>query len=74
MGVGFLKNYCSLVLGYASLAFVMDTFPSLLAMAVETSWQAGGAEEMVLSIMAGCVLQVWLVLRCGSWARDLLGG
>ena len=74
MGVGFLRNLCSLVLSYASLAFVMDVFPSLLAMAVETSWQAGGAEEMVLTIAFGCALQVWLVFTCGNWARDLLGG
>ena len=74
MGVGFLKNYCALVLGYASLAFVMDTFPALMVMAVETSWQAGGPEEMLVSVMAGCLVQVWLVAKCGSWARDLLGG
>ena len=74
MGVAFLKNYCALVLGYASLAFVLDTFPALMAMAVETSWQAGGPEEMILTVTVSCVLQVLLVLRCGSWARDLLGG
>ena len=74
MGIGFLRNYCSLILSYASLAFVLDTFPSLMAMAVETSWQAGGVEEMVLTITVSCVLQVFLVLRCGSWARDILGG
>ena len=59
MDVRFLRTYCSLVLGYASLAFAMDAFPSLTAMAVEASWQAGGVKEMVPSIMASCVLQVW---------------
>ena len=51
MDVRFLRTYCSLVLGYASLAFAMDAFPSLTAMAVEASWQAGGVKEMAPSIM-----------------------
>jgi len=35
---------------------------------------SAGAIEMVLSVTVGCVLQLILVLKCGSWARDLLGG
>jgi len=74
MGVGFLRSFCALVLGYASLAFVLELWPTLLAMAVRSSWQAGGTGEMVLSVAVGCVLELILVLKCGSWARDLLGG
>lgn len=74
MGIGFLRNLCSLLLGYAALAFVLDLFPTLLQMAVESSLVAGGAGEMVLSVTAACVLQLVLVLKCGSWARDVLGG
>ena len=74
MGVGFLKNFASLVLGYAALSFTLNLYPTLLQMAVSTSWQAGGAGDMVLSVTAGCILEILLVLKCGSWARDVLGG
>jgi hypothetical protein len=74
MGVGFLKNFASLVLGYAALSFTLNLYPTLLQMAVSTSWQAGGAGDMVLSVTAGCILEIFLVLKCGSWARDVLGG
>jgi hypothetical protein len=73
-GGGFLKNFASLVLGYAALSFTLNLYPTLLQMAVSTSWQAGGAGDMVLSVTAGCILEIFLVLKCGSWARDVLGG
>ena len=74
MGVGFLKNFASLELGYASLAFVLNPCPTLLQMAVATSWQAGGTGEMVLLVTARCAPRVILVLERGSRARDVLGG
>ena len=72
MGIGFLRNLCSLFLGYAALAFVLDLFPTLLQMAVESTFIAGGAGKMVLSVTEACVLQ--LALKCGSWPKDVLGG
>lgn len=74
MGIGYLRNFASLVLGYAALSFVLNLFPTLLHMAVSTSWQAGGTGEMILSVTAACILEIILVVKCGSWARDVLGG
>lgn len=74
MGIGYLRNFAGLVLGYAALAFTLNLFPTLLQMAVATSWQAGGTGEMILSVTAGCILEIFLVVKCGSWARDVLGG
>ena len=74
MGVGFLRNFASLVLGYAALSFVIKLFPTLLYMAIATSWIIGGDSDMLLSITAASVLQVILVVKCGSWAREVLGG
>jgi hypothetical protein len=74
MGVGFLKNFASLVLGYAALSFVLGCYPTLLALAINESFLAGGVSDMVLAVTAGCALQVILVVRCGAWARDVLGG
>ena len=73
-GVGFIKNFASLVLGYAALSFVLGCYPTLLALAINESFLAGGVSDMVLAVTAGCALQVILVVRCGAWARDVLGG
>jgi hypothetical protein len=73
-GVGFLRNFASLVLGYAALSFVLGCYPTLLALAINESAVAGGVSDMVLAVTAGCALQVNLVVRCGAWARDVLGG
>jgi hypothetical protein len=45
-----------------------------LQIAVAGSWQAGGAGDMVLLVTAGCIREIFLVLKCGSWATDVLGG
>ena len=66
MGVGYLRNFASLVLSYASLAFVLNMYPTLLSIAMETSWQAGGVSEMVLSVTAASSLQVLLVTRSAT--------
>jgi hypothetical protein len=29
---------------------------------------------MVPSVTAGCILEIILVVKCGSWVRDVLGG
>ena len=68
MGVGFLKNFASLVLGHAALSFTLNLYPTLLQIAVAGSWQAGGAGDMVLLVTAGCILEIFLVLKCGPWA------
>ena len=49
-------------------------YPTLLQMLVAGSWQAGGAGDMVLLVTAGCIREIFLVLKCGSWATDVLGG
>lgn len=74
MGIGFLRNYASLVLGYAALSFVVKLFPTLLQMAIATSFVMGGDGEMILSITAACILEIILTVKCGSWARDVLEG
>ena len=74
MGIGFLRNFAGLVLGYAALSFVIKLFPTLLQMAIATSFVMGGDGEMLLSITAASALEVILVAKCGSWAREVLGG
>ena len=74
MGVGFLRNYAALVLGYAALSFVVKLFPTLLQMSIATSFVMGGDGEMILSITAACILEIILTVKCGGWARDVLGG
>lgn len=74
MGIGFLRNYAALVLGYAALSFVVKLFPTLLQMSIATSFVMGGDGEMILSITAACILEIILTVKCGSWARDVLGG
>ena len=74
MGVGFLRNYAALVLGYAALSFVVKLFPTLLQMPIATSFVMGGDGEMILSISAACILEIILTVKCGGWARDVLGG
>lgn len=74
MGLGFLRNYAGLVLGYAALSFVVKLFPTLLQMSIATSFVMGGDGEMILSITAACILEIILTVKCGSWARDVLGG
>ena len=74
MGIGYLRNFTSLVLGYTALSFVLNLFPTLLHMTVSTSWHADGTSEMILSVTATCILEFILVVKCGSWTRDMLGG
>lgn len=74
MGLGFLRSYAGLVLGYAALSFVVKLFPTLLQMSIATSFVMGGDGEMILSITATCILEIILTVKCGGWARDVLGG
>lgn len=52
VGIGFLRIFASLVLGYPALSFTLNLYPMLLQMAVSISYQAGGTGDMVLSVTA----------------------
>ena len=55
-------------------AFVVKLSPTLLQMSIATSFVMGGDGEMILSITAACILEIILTVKCGGWARDVLGG
>ena len=43
-------------------------------MSIATSFVMGDNSKMILSITAACILEIILTVKCGNWARDVLGG
>ncbi len=86
-GIGFIKNFCAIVLAGGIMIFILAAYPSILA-----SLAGGGVDGIVQvaygnldssaldwlytlrSAFAVSILIIFSITKSGAWAKEILGG
>ena len=80
MGVGYLKNFAAVCLAGVVILVLLVSFPIVLggldaaSAGVPVVDSIVGGLSYALQYLAMCVLLILSLVKCGSWARDVMGG